>query len=297
MANFEEAPANEELVQRFQSTGNEGIMAQLWEQNYGLVRQTVHRVTGLSERDFDFTDCMQQVFFGFHAAVQTFNPERGRFSTYLVHRISWELMRFYEREGFTLHIPAYMRRRLRVCMEKKRQMEAESGHSVSTRAALEAMGLSPAMVASTLAAFRKLETASLDAPRDDDESSLMDLLASDDNLEAVVLGQKWHEELHDTLVKALADIPEAERGIIYRRFFAGITFERQAQERGVTKQAVCERAQEGYRRIRAGRYASELAEFMPTESKAERAKRLIRQTQQALERLQLTEKERGRLLL
>jgi hypothetical protein len=41
----------------------------------------------------------------------------------------------------------------------------------------------------------------------------MDLLVAGDDLENVVLGQKWHEELHELLFTALRELPEIERGI------------------------------------------------------------------------------------
>lgn len=139
----------------------------------------------------------------------------------------------------------------------------------------------------------------MDAPRgsDEDGASLMDLLAAGDDLEDVVLGQKWHEELHELLFTALGELPKSERGIIIRRYFSGVTFERQAQEIGVTKQAVSERARKAYEAIRAGRYGPELAEFMPTTSAKVKVDRLIKQTREAVERMQLTDEEKGMLIL
>lgn len=292
---------NEELLARLCSGNDSGeVMAQLWERNQGLIRLIVHNVTGLTGREEGFEDMLQQAYFGFHAAAQTYDPEAGsKFSSYATQRITWELIRYHEQNGYTTHIPGYMRRRFRDCIAKKRQMEAESGHSVSKRAALEAMGLSPTVITSTLAAFRKLETVSLDTPRGSDEggASLMDLLAAGDDLEDVVLGQKWHEELHELLFTALGELPEAERGILVRRYFSGISFERQAQEIGVTRQAVSERARKAYEAIRAGRYGPELAEFMPTTSAKTRADRLLRETREAIAKMNLSDKERGLLAL
>jgi len=125
----------------------------------------------------------------------------------------------------------------------------------------------------------------------------MDLLAAGDDLEDVVLGQKWHKELHELLFTALGELPEAERGIIIRRYFSGVSFERQARELGVTRQAVGERAHRAYEAIRAGRYGPALAEFMPTTNAKVKADRLIKRTREAVERLQLTDKEKGMLIL
>lgn len=135
----------EELLAWLHSDGDSGEgMAQLWERNQGLIRMIVHNVTGLTKREEGFEDMLQQAYFGFHAAAQTYDPEAGsKFSSYAAQRITWELIRYHEQNGYTTHIPGYIRRRFRDCIAKKRQMEAESGHSVSKRAAIEAMGLSP----------------------------------------------------------------------------------------------------------------------------------------------------------
>jgi RNA polymerase sigma factor (sigma-70 family) len=292
---------NEELLVRLRSDGDSGeVIAQLWENNQGLVKLIVRKTTGLTEREEGFEDMLQQAFFGFRAAAYAYDPERGnKFSSFAARCIEWELIKYHERNGYTTRIPGYMRRRFRDCITKKRQMEAESGHRVSNRAALEAMGFSPAVVASTLAAFRKLETVSLDTPQGSDEAgaSLMDLLVAGDDLENVVLGQKWHEELHELLFTALRELPEIERGILIRRYFSGVSFERQAQELGVTKQAVGERAHKAYKAIRAGRYGPALAEFMPSESAKARADRLLRETREAIAKLNLGDGERGLLAL
>lgn len=292
---------NEELLARLHFDGDSGeVMAQLWERNQGLIRLIVHNVTGLTKREEGFEDMVQQSYFGFAAAAQSYDASRGvEFSTYAGNRIKWSLCRYYEQNGYTVRVPAYMRRRLRDCGEKKRQMEAETGRPVTYAAALEAMGLSPAAITSTLAAFRKLETVSLDTSRgsDEDGASLIDLLAAGGDLEDVALGQKWHEELHELLFAALGELPETERGIIIQRYFSGVSFGRQARELGVTKQTVSERARKAYETIRAGRYGPELAEFMPTTSAKAKADRLIRRTREAVERLPITDEEKGMLLL
>lgn len=70
-----------------------------------------------------------------------------------------------------------------------------------------------------------------------------------------------------------------------------------ACEYGITRQAVYDREQKAFRSIRAGRYGAELAEFMPSMSKKERADRLIREDRAAVARLQLSDTEKELLAL
>lgn len=297
-------PTNEELVERLRAAGDgmpdaAAIMGQLWEQNAGLVRLAVHRLTGLDTWEQGFEDMEQQAYFGFHAAAHSYDGSDGiRFSTYAFSRIQWELCRYYERGSFTIRVPAFMRQRIRACMEKKRQLEAETGRAVSYEAALIAMGLHPTAIAGTLAAIQKMETVSLDKPiSDDGDGSLMDILADSSDIEASVIEPVWQKELHAVLMAALGEVPEDARAVVVRHYFGGVPYTRIADEYGLTVQAILNRARKCHNTIRAGRYGPELSEFMPSISGKERADRMIRKARAEMERLQLTDDEKGLLAL
>lgn len=307
MAAEAERYTNEELAERLQAAG-EGtpeavdIITELWERNRGLVRQTVHGLTGLAEYEGGFEDMQQQAYFGFHAAAYSYSPEAGiKFSTYATNRIKWELCRYYENNGHTVRIPSHMKQRLRDCMGVKRQLEAEKGHTITYEAALETMGLSPAAISGAMATFRKLETVSIDSPRmdnnDGDGATLLDLLSDGTDVEETALQQEWQRELHELLFAALLDIPADIRAAIVRRYFNGISVSRIANEYGITRQTLYDRERKAFRSIRAGKYGERLAEFMPSISRKERAERLIQTSREATERLRLTETEKGLLIL
>ena len=292
---------NDELLAWLRSNGNSGeVMARLWENNQGLIRMIVHNVTGLTEREEGFEDMVQQSYFGFASAAESYDPASGvEFSTYAANRVKWSLCRYYERNGYTVRVPAYMRRRIRDCAERKRQMEAETGRAVTYAAALEAMGLSPAAIAGTLAAFQKLETVSMEnsGGGDGEGLSLLDRLAAGEDVEDAAISQEWHRELHEMLFKALGDLPEDSRRLIVQRYFQGVSAARLAEEIGCTRQTVFIRQQAAFQAIRAGRYGPELAEFMPNERKRAQAERYIQMDRVKLAQLQLSDSERGLLAL
>lgn len=300
-------PTNEELIQHLQTAGRgtpeaTTIMEELWAKNMGLVRQIVHKTTGLHQQEPGFEDMEQQAYFGFHAAAFFYSLDAGvKFSTYAAKRIEWELYRYYEQNGFTVRIPAFMRRRLKECMKMQRRLEAETGRHVTKEAVLKAMGLSPTAIASTLVAVHKLQTVSLDAPYQEDTdvngTTLLNIMTDGSSMEEIVIGQEWQRELHTILLEALQDIQEDIRGIIYRHYFSGVSIVRMAQEYGITKQAIYIREKKAFQSIRAGRYGTKLAEFMPSMSKKEQANRQIRRDQIAIARLQLSETEKEFLAL
>ena len=252
-----------------------------------LFRSIVHRLTGLNVGEQGFEDMEQQAYFSFHAAAYAYDPAEGlAFSTIFPKRIKWELCRYYERGGFTIRIPAYMKQRFRDCAKKKRELERETGRAVTYEDALNAMGLHPAAVAGTLAALRRQETASLEAEaygsEDGDSVSLLDKLADGADMETDVIERVWQRELHAALMSALQDVPEVARGIISRHYFGGMSIGHMAQEYGITRQAVYDREQKAFQTIRAGRYGAELAEFMPSMNRKERAERWIRRDRAAV---------------
>ena len=176
---------NEEKVSRLQSvkgtTQEKELLSELWVQNFSLVKMVIRKLTGLTDMDNDFEDLTQEAYFGFRAAAYAFDPERGiKFSSYAGKRIEWELCRYYENSGCTVHIPAYLKKRLREAAEKKNRLEAETGCAVSLETALKALGLSRTTIRGTLSAFQKLQAISLDSytTGDDDSITLLDTLTA-----------------------------------------------------------------------------------------------------------------------
>lgn len=288
---------NEELLAQLRSDGDSGeVMAQLWENNLGLIRLIVRNVTGLTEREEGFEDMVQQSYFGFSAAAQSYDAASGvEFSTYAGNRVKWSLCRYYEQNGYTVRVPAYMKRRIRECSEKKRQMEAETGRPVTYNAALEAMGLSPGAVAGTLAAFQKLKTVSVEERSGGDGLSILDRIAAGEDVEDAAISQEWHRELHEMLFKALDDLPEDSRGMIVQRYFHGVSVAELARDTGCTRQTVFTKQQAAFQEIRAGRYGPELAEFMPNAWTKRQAERRIEMDRAKLAQLALSDTERGLL--
>lgn len=295
---------NEEKVSRLQSAKGtpleKKLMAELWEQNYSLIKMIIHKLTGLSENDNDFEDLTQEAYFGFSAAVYAFDPERGiKFSSYAGKRIVWELCRYYEKSGCIVHIPSYLKKRLREAAEKKDQIERETGCTVSYETALTTLDLSPTAINGVLSAFQKLNAISLDSYTSDEEDSitLLDVLTSNEDIEEYVISQEWLKSLHSLLITALHELPEEEQGILIRNYFHGIPISQMAEESGQSRQTIWNKKNKAFQSMRTGKYGQELAEYMPSISKYEKALRLIIQDREAIKQLRLTATERELLIL
>lgn len=301
-----ERRTNEELTSQLQAAEKHSaeataIMTELWERNTYIVRLTVHQLTGLNEWQQDFEDMEQQAYFAFYAAAHSYTTQTGlKFSTYFTKKIKWELCRYYENNGYTVHIPAFMKQRFRDMAKKKQELEMKTGHSVTHEAALEALNFSPIVKARTLAAFQKLETASLEMEAynsNGDGVSILDMLADGTDTETDVITQVWQQELHKLLIKALKEIPADGAAVISRHYFSGVSYSQIARENGTTRQTISNRAAVAIKSIRAGKYAPELAAFLPSTSSREKAERKIREARVTVERLNLADNERGLLAL
>lgn len=167
--NTVDALTNEEQVKKIQAlergaAESTRLIENLWVQNCGLVKTIVHNVTGLNAGEPGFDDMEQQSFFGFHAAIYTYDPAADiKFSTYVAKRIKWEICRYYERNGYTIRVPAFMKRRFRECLKKQQQLENTLSRKVSIEAALRELGLSDSIIAGTMAAFHRMKTTSIEA--------------------------------------------------------------------------------------------------------------------------------------
>ena len=305
--NTVDALTNEEQVKKIQTlergaAESTRLIENLWVQNCGLVKTIVHNVTGLNAGEPGFDDMEQQSFFGFHAAIYTYDPAADiKFSTYVAKRIKWEICRYYERNGYTIRVPAFMKRRFRECLKKQQQLENTLSRKVSIGAALRELGLSDSIIAGTMAAFHRMKTTSIEAgiecSGEDSDASLLDFLSSDTDMENTVISQEWHKELHRILFEALADIPGEQCSLIVRHYFNGRTFRQLAEEYHTTPQTLYNWKEAAFRSIRTGKYGKALAEFSSSESGKRRADSLIKQDLNALKQLELSNKEKELLAL
>ncbi len=245
----------------------------------------------------------QQSFFGFHAAIYTYDPAADiKFSTYVAKRIKWEICRYYERNGYTIRVPAFMKRRFRECLKKQQQLENTLSRKVSIEAALRELGLSDSIIAGTMAAFHRMKTTSIEAgiecSGEDSDASLLDFLSSDTDMENTVISQEWHKELHRILFEALADIPGEQCSLIVRHYFNGRTFSTVGRRIPYYPLKHCTTG----KRLLFALFAPEnterlFAEFSSSESGKRRADSLIKQDLNALKRLELSNKEKELLAL
>ena len=275
---------NETIVHKLQAgQGNrQQLLEMLWIRNLGLVRKTIHRLTGLDRNKDsdkqDFEDLEQQAFLGILRAIPVYDSEKGtKFFTIAYHYIMFSIYRYYDRSGQSVRVPDYMRKRIwKYTRERERQRE--NGEPATDESIKKALGLTDYAFRTIMSAMRALKLESLDNPldrNDSDSGTVLDMIAGYENVSETALAGSYEKDLHNLLQSALRELPEKERTVIYARHYQKMKTAHIATVLQCSPQYVSQLAQSAYKRIRTGKYGQELATFLPRKS-MERAKRQIR---------------------
>ena len=99
---------------------------------------------------------------------------------------------------------------------------------------------------------------------EDDDTPLLDLIDSQDSSMIQVEESVYNQELHRELSEILQRLPEAEREALTLRFFFGISYTEQAENKGVSNNSISQHGAAALDRIRRNpAYMRSLSEFMP----------------------------------
>jgi len=95
---------NEKLLREYQE-GNKAIASIIVENNLGLINFVLNGFKwAFSENPnfenvFDRDDLFQEGVFGLYASLDTYDPEKGAFSSYAIYHIRQAIYRFYYDKG------------------------------------------------------------------------------------------------------------------------------------------------------------------------------------------------------
>lgn len=99
---------------------------------------------------------------------------------------------------------------------------------------------------------------------EDDDTPLIDLIDSHDSSMIQVEESVYNQELRRELTAALQRLSEAEREVLILRFFFGISYREQAENKMVTVQNIAQQGEAGLERIRRNpKQMRALSGFMP----------------------------------
>lgn len=254
---------NEQLVTLIKNHIDEADnMLKLWKQNQGMIAKIARQYSGYE----DIEDLKQEGFIGLSNAVQGYDPAGGAsFISYAVFWIKQAMKRYIDNCGTCVRIPVHVREK----MQQLKKFEAAYLQYYGTKPTDEEIYLYLGFDQKTIANIRNgcgLDaTASLDkeimTSSSEDAYTLMDTVASDEDIESDILDQIEEEELKAmiwTLVDALPDeMPE----VIRMQFIDGLNMKQISERVGLRYNRAVTQRNHALRLLRAD--SKKLLPFFP----------------------------------
>lgn len=253
---------NEEIVEQIQNGVDVTInQERLWLKNKGIVYKMIRR-KGLKDSDME-DDLAQQGFIGLINAATKYEIGCGvKFLSYAIPFINGAMFRYMGTAISPFHIPQYMRRRMRRYAEIQTEARAK-GKALTDGQVCEAMGISEDSFRSLQQTMERIRTYSLEdvIPGGDEETSLLETIASDEDVEQLVINGESEKGLHKLLQTALSSLDEKTAEMIKCAYYMNFSKSSIARMMNCSQSYVGTRIERGFRRIRL-EYGKELIQYM-----------------------------------
>lgn len=256
--------SNEEIVEQIQ----EGIaitanQERLWKKNKPYIIKCVKRYVGSCCQQ-DFEDYVNEGFIGLMTAASKYRTDQGaNFLTYATFHIRASLYRYNSLNVYTVHVPKYLKERMRKLVVFKQEYRAAYHTDPDPEKIQEVLHISARSLCHLEKTLFNLNTKSLDGyVSDDGDTKLIDLVASDEKIDEHAGGSEYQRELHEELEAALSILDQKTALMIRCVFYQGQGHKRTAKIFNCSRQAVDERIKKGFYQILHSKHREKLESFM-----------------------------------
>lgn len=256
--------SNEKIVKQIQQgidvTANQ---ERLWKNNERFVKWVIRKYIGDCCRE-DLEDFMQQGFIGLIYAAGKYRQGCGaKFTTYAENHIKTAIFRYNGCNTSSVHVPQYLKTRMRKLAAFKDEYREEFHREPEPEDVQEALHISRHSLCHLEKTMLNMRTKSLDEYiSEDGGASLLDLLSSDEKVDALAGSSEYQRELHEELEAALSILDNKTALIIRCAYYQRNSYTKTAKIFGCSKQAVDERIKTGFYKILHSKHRKKLESFM-----------------------------------
>lgn len=256
--------SNEKIVEQIQQgidvTANQ---ERLWKNNKGFVIQCIKKYVGRCDEQ-DFNDFLQEGFIGLVEAAHSFDAGQGaKFLTYAEYSIRKSVYRYNGLNTYMVRIPEYLKTRMRRLAAFKREYKEEFRREPESEEIQRALCISYRSLCHLEKTMLNMSTRSLDEYiSDDGDTSLLDMLSTDERIDELAGCSEYQRELHKELEAALSILDDKTALMIRCAYYQRNNYTKTAEIFGCSRQAVDGRIKKGFYKILHSKHREKLESFM-----------------------------------